>query len=682
MARSLSLRIIVGVVFLLILVSGVNFAIGIFAGDRVIHSSDQLFETMKTGLSEKDVTINNAIEKNLNLENARIKASHKAQELTAKLAMQREESFLHGTRTGIATSTVTMIRSAMMSGEIDDATNVIDTLTENPNIFAINLWRTSGVAAFSDNATIKAVNKLMDDEVYTLRKDFSVTRIEGNRASALKKAVANPSGETLIDGEIEVEDKKVPVVYSYHLLKNTEECQGCHGENTDPRGVLEIAISREALMNLKAKVSAKLAAMKAKQKAEAASILKTSEERADKIQAISSKLSMAVVRGHKELETIQSQSRWILIGVTLAVLLLAVGIMTVTLRRALSVPLNKMTEVMHALTHGDLKAEIPACKREDEIGKMAKAVQVFKDNMVKTSRMTADQRAQQEEKEQRQKKIEELTANFEDGVSDVMESVQEAIQSMSDMTQRMQETATRTNQSASEVTGVVDEVSRSVGSAAEATRELSASIREISNQVTRSSGEAKNVASEAEQTNQRVLGLAESAERIGEVVTLIQGIAEQTNLLALNATIEAARAGDAGKGFAVVANEVKSLATQTAKATEDISEQISQIQTATQEAVEAIQSISSTVSEMSETTVQIASAVEEQGADASEIAVRVDQTSNAAHDVSNTITEVSDNTAKTGAAARSVAEASTHLAEQSDQLNRHVAQFLRGIKAV
>lgn len=680
--RSLSARIIIGIVILMVIASAANFGIGLYVGDRMVVGSSRLVDTMQAGLTAKDAAIRQSSDGILTLESERMRARHDAEEHATRLTMEKEQSFLHGQRTGIAASAVTMIRSAMLSGETSSITDLIDVLIEDPNIASINLWRATGVAALSDNETIDAVNKLMGDEVYESRAVGEVKRIEGERAKALRRAVEQLDQDVLLDALIDVEGTETPVVFSYHVLKNTEECQGCHGEATGPRGVLEIAISREALIALKNQADRKLVALDEQQKAEAASLRRDAEARVENVRAESAAMAAAIAAGRSELAAVQSQSRWLLVGVTGVVLVVAVIVMTLFLRRTLSRPLDAMTEAMRALAGGDLETTVPACGRGDEIGQMAGAVQIFKDNMITTAEVSAKQRRAEEEKEHRSRKMEQLMARFDSGVSGVMDAVREATDSMSRLTGDMQQTAARTNQRATEVATVVGEVSQNVDTVATATRELSSSIQEISSQVAHSSDEAKSVAADAETTNQRVRGLSESAERIGEVITLIQGIAEQTNLLALNATIEAARAGDAGKGFAVVASEVKSLATQTAKATEDISDQISEIQSATRDTVAAIQAISATVAEMSRSTTAIAAAVEEQGAATTEIARSVEQTSSATKDVSATIDDVSGATAETGAAAASVARASSHLAEQSDQLNRHVGDFLAGIKAI
>jgi len=682
MGRSLSARIIAGVLCLLVIVSIANFSVALYVGGRLAEGASGLIETMQAGLSEKDKAVGETIAATLALETELLRVRHDAEASQARLAAERERGFLAGKRNGLATSAVTRIRASMMSGEASALTELFDELLEDPNIVSIDLWRPDGVKALSDNATIDAVNRLVGATAFQRRAASKRVAIEGARADALNKAVAKSDEDVTLDASIEVDGADTPIVYSYHVLQNSEECQGCHGETAAPRGVLEIAISRADLLWLQAASEARLAELDAAQRAEAATMEHAARARVADSKARSAELADLVAKGRADLAAVEADSHWLLALVIAVVLIGAVLAMTVILRRALSAPLTTMTEVMRQLAGGNLTTEIPARERDDEIGQMADAVRVFKDGMVHAAAQDGEQRRAQEEKERRRVRVEELTGQFERQVSGVMHAVREATAQMARLSGDMTQTAGHTNARAAEVAEVTEDVATNVDTVATAARELSASIQEISGQIAQSSEEAQSAAREADMTNQRVRGLAESAERIGEVMTLIQSIAEQTNLLALNATIEAARAGEAGRGFAVVANEVKSLATQTANATDDISNHISQIQSATNETVEAIQVIADTIASMSRSTTVIASAVEEQGAATSEIARSVDQTSSATRAVKETIAEVSEATARTGTVAHSVSDAAGHLAAQSDLLNKHVATFLAGIKAV
>jgi len=353
----------------------------------------------------------------------------------------------------------------------------------------------------------------------------------------------------------------------------------------------------------------------------------------------------------------------------------------IVLTRSISVPVVAMTSAMRLLAGGDKTVAIPAQGRGDEIGAMATAVQVFKDNAIRADQLAAQQAAEQEARAKRARVIENLTQDFNQQVSSVLGSVGGAVSEMERTAQSLSASAEQTSHQAVTVATATEEASASVQTVATAAEELSSSIREIGRQVEHSSRVSLAASDEAARTNATVQSLAESSGRIGEVVNLIQDIASQTNLLALNATIEAARAGEAGKGFAVVANEVKHLANQTAKATEEISTQIGAVQTSTQDAVSAISNIVERIGEINSIAGAIAAAVEEQSAATAEIARNVQQAASGTQMVSSNIGGVTQAAEETGGAARTVLTSSKSLAEQSGTLRGVVDHFLSGVRS-
>ncbi|MBF0375646.1 MAG: HAMP domain-containing protein [Alphaproteobacteria bacterium] len=362
--------------------------------------------------------------------------------------------------------------------------------------------------------------------------------------------------------------------------------------------------------------------------------------------------------------------------------MLAGMVVAFLIARGITVPVRSMTEAMNRLAGGDKTVSVPALDNKDEIGEMAKAVEVFKRNAIEMDRLTAEQEEQKKRAEiEKRRSMNEMADNFEASVKGVVQTVASASTQMEGNAQTMSSVAEETNHQAAAVAAASEEASANVQTVASAAEELSSSISEISRQVSQAARIAGQAVEEARHTNGIIQGLASAAGKIGEVVNLINDIASQTNLLALNATIEAARAGDAGKGFAVVANEVKSLANQTAKATDEIGGQISGVQSATQQAVTAIESIGKVIAEISEISSAIASAVEEQGAATQEIARNVEQAALGTKEVSSNIGGVTQAAGEAGAVANQVLTAAGELSRQSEILRSEVDGFIARIRA-
>ena len=340
-------------------------------------------------------------------------------------------------------------------------------------------------------------------------------------------------------------------------------------------------------------------------------------------------------------------------------------------------PLVAMESAMAEISAGNTKASIPGLGRSDEVGRMAAALAVFRDRVDENARIAgeraaAEARAVEERRTQRSVMAEELDRAMRDVIVSLASSVQGLSGTAADLTR----TAEGARARAQEVATAAGETTQNVQTVAAATEELSASTREIARRVGDSAAAASSAVSQAEATNATVATLAEAAGRIGDVVKLINNIAGQTNLLALNATIEAARAGDAGKGFAVVASEVKNLATQTAKATEDISKQIAEIQSATQQAVGDIRGIGDAIRSIHGTAAEIASAVEQQGAATAEISRNVQEAARGSQAVSATIAQVTDAAEATGNAVKALGSATQTVTGQSERLKSEVEGFV------
>ena len=362
--------------------------------------------------------------------------------------------------------------------------------------------------------------------------------------------------------------------------------------------------------------------------------------------------------------------------------LLVVSALGYLMSRGIVRPLSAMTAAMRELAGGNKEVTIPARSRSDELGDMAAAVQVFKETAIEAERLTTEQAAREAraEVEKRQATL-KLADDLDGSIKTVVDAVSEAVGRMQAAAESMSRSAGHTDQQASAVAAAAEEASANVQTVATASDKLASSIQEISRQVSQSTEISRETVGIADHANDTVRSLAEGAQKIGDVVKLINDIAERTNLLALNATIEAARAGEAGKGFAVVAGEVKSLANQTAKATEEISQQIGGMQNATAETVKAIENVRGSIDRISEVCGNIASAVEEQNAATLEISRNVQEVAQGTRRVTSNIRGVTETSAETGQAAGQVAGATQELSAEAQRLRSSVEGILASMRA-
>ncbi len=350
--------------------------------------------------------------------------------------------------------------------------------------------------------------------------------------------------------------------------------------------------------------------------------------------------------------------------------------------RSVTRPIASMTQLMGELAKGNLDVAVYGVGRRDEIGEMAAAVQVFKDGLIEAERMRAERAATDEQRAaQRRADMQKIADEFDAAVGRIVDNVSASSTELEAAADTLTQTAESSHRLAGMVASASEETSSNVQSVASAAEEMAGSINEIARQVQESSRIAASAVKQAEKTDARIAELSQAANRIGDVVKLITAIAEQTNLLALNATIEAARAGEAGRGFAVVAQEVKALASQTAKATDEISTQITGMQAVTQDSVTAIKEIGGTIGRISEIAATIAAAVEEQGAATQEIARNVQQAAQGAAQVAQNIGDVNRGASETGSASSQVLSSAQSLSNESSRLKAELDRFLNSVRA-
>ncbi|TAN44007.1 MAG: methyl-accepting chemotaxis protein [Rhodospirillales bacterium] len=367
-------------------------------------------------------------------------------------------------------------------------------------------------------------------------------------------------------------------------------------------------------------------------------------------------------------------------GAIVAMITLLVIVLSVLVARNTARPIVQTTREMQRLAEGDTNVAIFGCDRKDEVGDMANAVQVFKENMIRNREMEAQARARQAHDLERARQRDELTADFDKMITDMLVKVSNTVAHVHGASDGLHAAAEQTSRQGAAVAAAADQASANVQTVASATEELGASTQEISRRVQETTRITQEAVAGIQEASATMDGLAQATGKIGEIVKLINDIASQTNLLALNATIEAARAGDAGKGFAVVANEVKNLANQTAKATEEIGSQVAGMQGSTEQALEATKRVADVIARVDEVVATIASAAEQQNAATHEIARNIQQASQGTREVTSSISEVSQAAVETGRLSGAMSDVAEELKTEADSLKGRVEHFLAEVR--
>nr|WP_319486148.1 HAMP domain-containing methyl-accepting chemotaxis protein [uncultured Cohaesibacter sp.] len=680
--KSLSAKIVAAVFALVALAFVADTILTQSISSRVYERTETLTDQMHAIVGQKDAQIEHLLSGLLDSKEKSQALGHTLAKSELAAASQQKQAYLEGTRQGISLSVASLVSNAMMAGEASSAQDQIESLLADKQIAAINLWRTNGNLAFRDNVTIEAVNSFVDAEVFASRNLEPPVSLPQERRATFEKALSTASNKESFDSRLANEDgKEIPVTYSYFILKNGEDCQSCHDASEPIRGVLEVAVDSSELIALLQKSDALIREMDKQTEKERADLVKSSQSEKDKVAEETIRYTAELNASKLAIAETRQEASLMSMGSKIVFFLLTILLLVIALRRLLTTPLRRLASAMLRLAQNDLSVEATDAHRSDEIGAMSKAIGTFKENAVERHKLEKEAQRHLAEQRNRQQAIDTLLHDFRT-------RIQESLHTVSNSAERMQQSAASLNHISAATSDRAHSVNQASSHSAEnvqmmaaASTEMTSSIAEIGQQVTRTNDLVVTASDEARETDRKVAGLASAAEKIGEVVSLIKEISEQTNLLALNATIEAARAGEAGRGFAVVAAEVKELAAQTGKATEDIAARVQTIQASTGDSVAAIRSIAAKMNEISEYTTAISAAVHQQNASTNEISVNIQQAAEGTREIVQNISEVASSTEETRNSADAVQTASATVATVANDMRDIIDDFLEKVAA-